>query len=196
MDPYQQHQPPYPPQPPHARQGQYPQQPYYGPPQPGWQGPPPRKKSKLGWILGGIALALTLLCILGFMGCSALAQEINGGGGSQAEKASEMMARADNVPEDDWVEVFRHDPKVDPGCLSIDTSCLRLSARWSVDHKVSLEEAADRFGMKSNSDGPATGLYVGCIRAEFDGVSGESLCIEESAEGADSYEITVQMQRD
>ncbi|MET3934885.1 hypothetical protein ABIE00_002931 [Arthrobacter sp. OAP107] len=196
MDPYQQHQPPYPPQPPHTRQGQYPQQPYHGPPQPGWQGPPPQKKSKLGWILGGIALAVTLLCILGFVGCSALAQEINGGGGTQAEKASEMIARADNLPEDDWVEVFRHDPKVDPGCLSIDTSCLRLSARWSVDHKVSLEEAADRFGMKSNSDGPALGRYMGCISTESDGASRESLCIEESAEGSDSYEITIQMQRD
>ncbi|WP_354261345.1 hypothetical protein [Arthrobacter sp. OAP107] len=139
---------------------------------------------------------MTLLCILGFVGCSALAQEINGGGGTQAEKASEMIARADNLPEDDWVEVFRHDPKVDPGCLSIDTSCLRLSARWSVDHKVSLEEAADRFGMKSNSDGPALGRYMGCISTESDGASRESLCIEESAEGSDSYEITIQMQRD
>ncbi|WP_314195284.1 hypothetical protein [uncultured Arthrobacter sp.] len=139
---------------------------------------------------------MTLLSILGFMGCSALALEINGGGGSQEEKASKMMARADNVPEDDWVEVFRHDPKVDPGCLSIDTSCLRLSARWSVDHKVSLEEAADRFGMESNSDGPVSGRYMGCIRTESDGVSREPLCIEESAEGSDSYEITIQMERD
>jgi hypothetical protein len=196
MDPYQQHQPPYPPHPPHTRQGQYPQQPYYGPLQAGWQGPPPQKKSKLGWILGGIALAVTLLCILGFVGCSALVQEINGGGGSQAEKASEMMARADNVPEDDWVEVFRHNPKVDPGCLSIDTSCLRLSARWSVDHKISLEETANRFGMKSNSDGPVLGRYVGCISTESDGASRESLCIEESAESSDSYQVTIQMQRD
>ncbi len=185
MDPYRQHQPPYPRQ-----------LPNYGPPQTEWQGPPPHKKSKLGWILGGIALAVTLLCILGFVGCSALAQEINGGGGSQEKKANEMMTRADNVPEDDWVEVFRHDPKVDPGCLSIDTSCLRLTARWSVDHKVGLEETADRFGMKSRSDGPVTGLYVGCIKTEFDGVSGESLCIEESPEGSDSYEVTIQMQRD
>jgi hypothetical protein len=134
---------------------------------------------------------VTLVAILGFVG----RQEINGGGGSQAEKASEMMARADNVPEDDWVEVFRHDPKVDP-CLSIDTSCLRLSARWSVDHKVSLEETANRFGMKSNSDGPVLGRYVGCISTESGGASRESLCIEESAEGSDSYEITIQMQRD
>jgi hypothetical protein len=160
--------------------------------------PPPQKKneSKFWWILGSIVMAVTLLSILGFAGCSALAQEINGGGGSQQEKAREMMARADNVPEDDWVEVSRYDPKVDPGCLSIDTSCLRLSARWSVDHKVSLKEAADRFGGKSSLDGPATGVYVGCIKAEFDGVSGESLCIEESPEGSDSYWVTIQMQRD
>jgi hypothetical protein len=196
MDPYQQNQPPYPPQPPYSPPGQHPPHPYYGPPLPEWQGTPPRKKSRLGWVLGGIALAVVLLSILGFVGCSALAREINGGGGTQAEKASEMMARADNLPEDDWVEVFRFDPKVDPGCLSIDTSCLRLSARWSVDHKVSLEEAADRFSMKSNSGGPVSGRYVGCIRTEFDGASGESLCIEESSEGSDFYEVTIQMERD
>jgi len=196
MDPYQQHQPPWPPQPPHSRQGQYPQQPYYGPPPPEWQGPPPRKKSRFGWVLGGIALAVTLLSILGFVGCSVLTHEINGGGGTQAEKAREMIARADNLPEDDWVLVFRFDPKVDPGCLSIDTSCLRLSARWSVDHRVSLEEAADRFGMKSNSDGPVLGRNAGCIKTESDGTSRESLCIEESAEGSDTYEVTIQMERD
>lgn len=195
MDPYQQPRPPDR-TPPHSPRGQYPPQPYYGAPQPGWQGPPPQKKSRFGWILGGIALAVTLLCVLGFVGCSALAQEINGGGGSQKEKANELMARADNVPEDDWVEVFRRNPKVDPGCLSIDTSCLRLTARWSADHKVSLDEAAERFGMMSGLDGPDTGLYVGCIKAEFDGVSGESLCINESPEGSDSYEVTIQMQRD
>ncbi|MEV7132130.1 hypothetical protein AB0N24_04495 [Arthrobacter sp. NPDC093128] len=139
---------------------------------------------------------MTLLSILGFAGCSALAEEINGGGGSQQEKASEMMARADTVPEDDWVEVYRKDPKVDPGCLSIDTSCLRLTARWSVDHKVSLKEAADRFGGKSSLDDPSTGLYVGCVKTEFDGVSEESLCIEESPEGSDSYWVTIQMRRD
>lgn len=140
-------------------------------------------------------MAITLLIVLAFAGCSALAQGINGGGGSQAEKASEMMARADNLPQGDWTEVFRNNPKVDPGCLSIDTSCLRLSARWSVDHKVSLEEAADRFGMKSNSDGPVSGRYEGCIRTQSDSAR-ESLCIEESAEGPDSYEVTIQMERD
>ncbi|MBT2588274.1 hypothetical protein [Arthrobacter sp. ISL-95] len=71
-----------------------------------------------------------------------------------------------------------------------------MSARWSVDHKVSLEDAASRFGMKSGKNGPALGRYVGCIKTEFDGVSGESLCIEESPEGSDSSEVTIQMQRD
>ncbi|MDR6437515.1 hypothetical protein J2790_002664 [Paenarthrobacter nicotinovorans] len=196
MDPYQRHQPPYSPQGNYAPQGQPPPQPHYGLPQPGWQGPSPRKKGKLGWILGGIALAVTLLSVLGIMGWSALSQGINGGGGNQAEKANEMMARADSVPEDDWVEVFRNDPKVDPGCLSIDTSCLRLSARWSVDHEVSLDEAASRFGMDSTSNGSGSGPYTGCVSAESGGSSRESLCIEESSGGSGSYEVTIQMQRD
>lgn len=185
----------HPPQPRHSPRVQYQHQ-LYGYPQPGWPGPPPKRKSRLGWILGGVALAVALLCILVFAGCSALAQEINGGGGSPEEKASAMRARADNVPENDWVEVFRLDPKVDPGCLSIDTSCLRLSARWSVAHKVSLESAANRFGMTSGTGGAALGRYVGCIRTGTGGTSRESLCIEESPEGSDSYEITIQMERD
>jgi hypothetical protein len=192
MNPEQQH----PPQPSHSPQHQDRQQRYYGTPHPGSQGTPPQKKSTLGWILGGIALAVTLLCVLGFMGCSALAQEINGDGGSQEEKASDMKARADNVPEDDWIELFRHDPKVDPDCVSTNTSCLRMTARWSVAHKVSLEEAATRFGMKSSQDGPALGRYVGCVKTEVDGVNEDSLCIEESPGSPDSYEITIQMQRD
>ena len=96
--------------------------------------------------MGGIVLVVVLACGLGFTACTALNQSINGGGGSQAEKAAAIMARADKVPQKDWVEVYRENPKVDPGCLSIDTSCLRLSARWTVDHKVSLEEVASRFG--------------------------------------------------
>jgi hypothetical protein len=51
-------QPPAPPPPP----GQYPPPP--GPP-PGHYGPPPRKKSKLPWILGGIALVILLCCGIG-----------------------------------------------------------------------------------------------------------------------------------
>ena len=136
---------------------------------------------------------VVLACILGFTACTALVQSINGGGGSQAEKAAAMMARADKVPQKDWVEVYRENPKVDPGCLSIDTSCLRLSARWTVDHKVSLDEVAARFGMKSGKAGPVSGLYMGCVRKAFDGTSEESLCIDESAEGSDSYDVTIQM---
>lgn len=190
-----QQQPAHPPQPRHSPQVQYQHQPY-GYPQPGWPGPPPPKNSRFGWILGGVGLSVALLCILVFAGCSALAQEINGGGGSQEEKASAMRARADNVPEHDWVEVFRLDPKVDPGCLSIDTSCLRLNARWSVTHKVSLESAASRFGMTSGKGGPALERYVGCVRTATAGVSRESLCIDASPEGPDSYEVTIQMERD
>jgi hypothetical protein len=138
---------------------------------------------------------MPLLSILGFVACSAVVREINGGGGSHAEKAREMMARADNLPEDDWIEVFRDDPRVEPGCLSIDTACLRLTARWSVNHRVGLADAANRFGMGSNRVGPVSGLYAGCIRTDS-GVSRESLCIEESEERPDSYQITIQMERD
>ena len=49
--------------------------------------------------------------------------------------------------------------------------------------------------MQPNSDGPVSGLYVGCIRTQS-GVSRESLCSEESEESADSYQMTIQMERD
>lgn len=208
MDPYRQNQPPYPQQPPyqppnppqgqHPQQGQYPQQPYYGPPQPQWQSSPPQKKSekKFWWILGSIVMAVTLLSILGFAGCSALAQELNGGGGSQAEKAGKMVARVDNVPESDWTERFRHNPKVDPGCLSIDTSCLKLTAGWSVDHQVSLADVANRFGMEGYSDGSPSGNYTGCVEREDESVSKESLCIDESPDDPGTYLVTIRMERD
>jgi flagellar basal body-associated protein FliL len=64
-----------------------------------------KKKSKTAWIVGGIVLVVVLACGLGFTACTALNQSINGGGGSQAEKAAAMMARADKVPQKDWVEV-------------------------------------------------------------------------------------------
>jgi hypothetical protein len=199
---HDQQQPPYPPQP-HRRPltlrepASYQHQLYSGSPQPGWQGQPPQKeKRRTAWIVGGIALAVVLACILGFTACTALVQSINGGGGSQEEKATAMTARADKVPEEDWVEVYRENPTVDPGCLSIDTSCLRLTAKWTVNHKVSLDEVAGRFGMKSGKAGPLSGRYMGCVKKEFDGTSEESLCIDESAEGSDSYEVTIQMQRD
>ncbi|NUT70893.1 hypothetical protein [Pseudarthrobacter sp. C4D7] len=156
---------------------------------------PPQKKGRLGWVLGATAVAVALLCLLGFAGCSALAGAINGGGSPQ-EKASEMKARADNVPEDDWKVVFRQDPTVDPWCLSIDTSCLRLSARWSVGHTVILDEAAARFGMTPDPAGPATEPSTGCITSKPDGVRKESLCIQDSPAGQGAVEVTIQMERD
>lgn len=207
MDPSQQDQPPYPPrelQPQHPSpgqypRGQYPHQPYYGPPQPQWQVTPPpqnKKGSKFWWILGGIVIAVTLLSILGFAGCSALAQEINGGGGSQEEKASAMVARVDNVPESDWVVRFRDDPNVDAGCLSIDTSCLKLTAGWSVDHPVSLADAANRFGMKGVSEGPISSDGIGCVESEDNGYSRESLCVGEAPDHPGTYLVTIRMERD
>jgi hypothetical protein len=160
--------------------------------------PPPQKKngSKFWWILGSIVMAVTLLSILGFAGCSALAQEINGGGGSQAEKASAMVTRVDNVPESDWVVRFRDDPKVDPGCLSIDTSCLKLTAGWLVDHQISLSDVANRFGMKGVSEGSPSGSFTGCIKREEEGISKESLCIDESPDDSGTYLVTIRMERD
>jgi hypothetical protein len=141
-------------------------------------------------------IAVTLLAILGFAGCSALAQEINGGGGSQEEKASAMLARVDNVPESDWVVRFRDDPNVDPGCLSIDTSCLKLTAGWSVDHPVSLADAANRFGMEGVAEGPTSGDYIGCMKSEDNGYSRESLCVDESPDDPGTYLVTIRMERD
>ena len=44
--------------------------------------------------------------------------------------------------------------------------------------------------------GPLSGRYMRCVRKAFDGTSEESLCIDESAEGSYSYDVTIQMRRD
>ena len=174
---------------------------YYGPPQniqygppPNWQ-QPPQKKSKLGWILGGVGVFVILMGVLLFAGCSALVSEINGGGGSHEEKAKAMVAAADNVPEDDWVLVGRSDPKFEPGCLSIDIECLRLRATWSVDHKVALTDAASRLGMDMSGAQPS-GSYSGCIKSDpHDGNSTTSICINEDPKDEGTYLVSVNMTR-
>lgn len=105
------------------------------------------------------------------------------------------MARPDEVPQKGWVEVYRENLKVDFGCLSIDTSCLWLTAIWTVDHKVSLDEVAGGFGMKSEKAGPLSGRHMGCVRKALNGASEESPCIDESAKGSASYNVTIQMRR-
>ena len=165
----------------------------YGPP-PHWQ-QPPQKKSKLGWILGGVGVFVILMGVLLFAGCSALVSEINGGGGSHEEKAKAMVAAADNVPEDDWVLVGRSDPKFEPGCLSIDIECLRLRATWSVDHKVALTDAASRLGMDMSGAQPS-GSYSGCIKSDpHDGNSTTSICINEDPKAEGTYLVSVNMTR-
>jgi hypothetical protein len=187
-------QPPYPPQQPYH--GQQPQQhPQFGPPQYGppqqW-GPPPPKKKKSGWILGVIALSLTICGILLFAGCSALVNEVNGGGGSHAEKLVAMNAAMDKVPEEGWTETGRFQKPVEAGCLSIDTECLRLDVSWSLDHQITIEEIATRLGMdiEDFDDG---GGYGGNCMTKLDGSGRTDICVGDSSEGG--YGASVRMAR-
>ncbi|QOD05842.1 hypothetical protein [Pseudarthrobacter sp. BIM B-2242] len=195
MDPYQENQPPYPqhqPQQPHPRQphyGHYQQQPQYGPPQ-DWGPPQPPKKSKVGLILGIVGASIVLLCVLAFAGCSALVNELNGGGGSHTEKAAAMMAAADSVPESDWVSTGRSDPNWESGCVSIDTHCLKLIAGWSVDHEVSASEIASRLGL----DMDRTKVSGDCLKeTPYDGNSATTVCVTEEPDG--TYEVSLSMTR-
>ncbi len=169
--------------------GQHPQpRPQYGPPRQ-WGPPQPKKKSKLGWILGGIGIFVLILL---FAGCSALVNAINGGG-SHAEKAKAVMAAADNAPEGDWVLTHRSDPKVEAGCLSIDTSCVRLRAEWKVDHRVSLNDVATRIGMDVSKSKLSED---GCIKEnDRDGGGTDEVCIVEEEWPADGYRVILNMSR-
>jgi hypothetical protein len=161
------------------------------PPQPPrqWGPPQPKKKSKLGWILGGIGIFVLILL---FAGCSALVNSINGGG-SHAEKAKAVMAAADNAPEGDWVLTHRSDPKVEAGCLSIDTACIKLRAEWRVDHPVSLNDVATRIGMDVSKSKLSED---GCIKEnDPDGGGTDEVCIVEEEWPADGYRVILNMSR-
>jgi uncharacterized protein YceK len=154
--------------------------------------PAPRKK-KTGRILVIVGVSLVAVIGLLFAGCSALVSNINGGSGSHTEKAAAMVAAADRVPESDWTLLNRYNPKVDNGCLSIDTPCLKLSASWSVDYAVDPEGIANRMGLNmrpsgSSIFGPPCTSFV-----SSDGTGKMDICINESKDLPGSYQVDIFM---
>lgn len=166
----------------------------YGPPQQQFQSQqpfrPPRKKGKLGWVLGGVGVATALIVAVLFAGCASVASLINNGGSHEA-KARAMTAKADNLPESDWQLVGRSDPKVESGCLSIDIPCVRLSATWAVPHRVGLADAASRLGMKTS--GPPMGLFSGCLEDKEKDGSTSRVCIEADPALDDTWRVSINL---
>lgn len=171
-----------------AQQPQGPPYAQYGPPQPRFQ--PQRKKSKRTWILGAVGVATVMLAVLLFAGCTALVSAVNGGS-SHAEKTRTMIARADNLPESDWTLVGRNNPKVEPGCLSIDIQCVRLNATWSVPRELSWEDAASRLGM--DLEGARAGTGSGCLKADEGDGGFARLCIKPSEDAADTWTVSIEL---
>lgn len=190
MEPQRHTGPGYPYQPPYPPQQHYAQNPRPYPQH--WAPPPPRKNknSRTGWILGIVAVLLTICGILLFAGCSALVSAINGGGGSQAEKAAAMSAAADNVPGDGWTETYRFQRKVDPGCLSIDTHCLRLEVAWAVDHEVTVDEVASRLD-QGIDEFEAEEAGAGTCMSNRDSTSMTRICVGDTADGGHSARVTM-----
>lgn len=192
MEPQRREGPGHPHQPPYPHQQYYEQNPQRFPQydQPQQWAPTPPRKSKAGWILGIIALSLTICGILLFAGCSALVSEINGGGGSQAEKAAAMRAAADNVREEGWTETHRFERKVDPGCVSIDSHCLRLEVAWAVDHEITVDEIASRLG-KNIDEFKAEGYGGETCMTNRDSNSMTEICVGDSPDGRHNASVTM-----
>lgn len=105
-----------------------------------------------------------------------------------------MVTAADAVPEDDWTLVGRSDPKVEPGCLSIDIACVRLSATWSVDHDVNIDDVGSRIGV--DMDGARPGLSSGCLVHDRSGNSRTEICVNENPKSTGEYLVSINMSRD
>ncbi|MDQ0076878.1 hypothetical protein [Arthrobacter oryzae] len=158
------------------------------PPMPAQQHHAPQKKNRLGWILGGAGAATALIVVLLFAGCAALADAVKNGG-SNEEKAQAMIAKADNLPQNDWQLVERSDP--DTGCLATDTACVRLNATWSVNHKVGLEDTAGRLGV--DISGPPMGRYTGCLKSEMEDGGIVRVCIDPAPALDDNWLVSIEL---
>lgn len=156
-------------------------------------GPPAPRKKKTGRILVIVGVAVFAVIGLLFAGCSALVSEINGGGGSHTAKASEMMTAADKAPESDWQLLNRYDPKVENGCLSIDTPCLKLSASWLVDHTVDAYEVGSRMGLNMEDAKVASRAPSCTVSVLPDGISRTEICINDSKEEPGAYQVDIHM---
>lgn len=151
--------------------------------------------SKTARIVGIVIGAVVLVAVLLFAGCSALVNQINGGGGSHAEKAEAMMTLADKAPEADWQLLNRYDPKVDNGCLSIDTPCLKLSASWAVNHFVEADEIATRMGL-STEDSTPSAMSGHCTVFGIKQTGGPTeICVSDSKDQPGDYQVDIFMSR-
>lgn len=149
-------------------------------------------KKKTGQILAIVAISLTAFSILIFTG-SILIKAINGGNGNSSEKVAAMMTAADKAAESDWKLQNRYDPKVDNGCLSIDTACLKLSASWLVDHSVDGHEVGARMGLNMDS-AVSVSTSVSCTASmSSDGSGKTDICVYESKDKPGEYKVDIFM---
>lgn len=147
--------------------------------------------SKTARIVGIVSVSVALAAILLFAGCSALVKQINGGG-DHLQKAAAMMDAADKAAENDWTIRSRQDPKVDSGCLSIDTTCLKLSASWHVDHEVDPYEVATRMGLNTeNTTGSALG--ASCVNFLMGDNGNAEICSLADSKEPGMYQVNIFM---
>jgi hypothetical protein len=121
---------------------------------------PPKRDNKLLWItLGSVLAFLLLLCV----GVFVLGSSLNSKEQEKVAKIESIASRI--VPAEDWTERNLRKPKVDPGCLPIDTTCHRWEQSWATDGYVSLDDIEDQLGI------PLSGISGGhCRSGEEDGV--------------------------
>lgn len=147
--------------------------------------------SKDSKIVAVVVGSVILFAILLFAGCSALANSINGGG-DHTQKAAAMMKAADEAPEADWIPRGRDNPKVDPGCLSIDTPCLKLTASWHVDHPVDPYEVAERMGLNSMQS-KASAKGGSCVAFTINDNGTAEICSPSTIDDSGEYQVNIFM---
>ena len=106
-------------------------------------GMPPKKRKVWPWVAGGAAIVA--LCI-GIMVAS-LMPLINGAPARETARINEMVSIADAIPAGDgWEVTAASDPKNDPGCIPLETSCHNLDRTWSTPSQVTLDDLRDSTG--------------------------------------------------
>lgn len=142
-------------------------------------------------VVGLVLAAIVLIVGLGITGYYAFVNQINGGGG-HSEKAAAMMDAADKAPESDWTLRSRQDPKVDQGCLSIDTTCLKLTVSWQVDHEVDPYEVAKRMGLNTEK---TTGSALGesCVNFLMVDTGNAEICSPADSKEPGLYQVNIFM---
>ncbi|MDR6507232.1 hypothetical protein [Arthrobacter oryzae] len=141
-----------------------------------------QKNNRLGRTLAVAATAL--IGVLLFAGYAAF-----GRGASNEEMAQAMIAKADDLPENDWQLVERADP--DAGCVATDSACVRLSATWSVPQRVGLADTASRLGV--DMSGPPMGLFSGCLKSKMEDGGMARVCIDPVPELDDNWFVSIEL---